>query len=131
MARKGAENLIPMSKRSKEEARASGSKGGKASGEARRKRKALREQMQTLLELPVTNRNAFNKMSEFGIDIGEIDNNTRLVYCLLQKAFTGDVAAIKEVRSVIGEDQNADAMEKLDEMITTIKGSAHADSEAK
>lgn len=127
MARKGAENLIPMSKRSKDEARKAGAKGGKASGEARRKRKALREQMLTLLELPVANRSAFNKMSEFGIDIGEIDNNTRLVYCLLQKAFTGDVAAIKEVRSVIGEDQNADAMDKLDEMISTIKGKANAD----
>ena len=120
-------NLKPIRALSTEEAKKRGSAGGKASGEARRKRKALREQMQLLLELPVTNRAAFNKMAEFGIDIGEIDSNTRLVYCLLQKAYSGDVAAIREVRSVIGEDQNADAMEKLDEMIAEMKRNAHAD----
>ena len=47
----GKDNLIPMSERSKEEARAEGRKGGIASGESRRRkanlRKAFREAMET------------------------------------------------------------------------------------
>lgn len=97
-------NLKPIRHLSKEEAKKRGSKGGKASVESRRKRKALREQMQMLLSLPVYDTKAFNAMSSFGVEIDEIDNNTRLVYCLLKKAFTGDVAAFKEIRSMMGED---------------------------
>lgn len=117
-------NLIPGNKRSQSEARENGKKGGIKSGEARRKKKALKETMQMLLDLPVHNTKIFNKMSEFGIDLGEIDNNTRLMYSLLQKAFTGDVAAIKEVRSVIGEDINGEAMDKLDELLQGLKDNA-------
>ena len=120
-------NLRPIRTLSKEEAKKRGSAGGKKSAENKRQRKALREQMQMLLELPVADTKSFNAMSQFGIEIDEIDNNTRLVYCLLKKAFTGDVAAIKEVRSVIGEDQNADAMTKLDDLIAALKGDADAD----
>ena len=39
----GQENLIPFSERSKEEARESGRKGGKASGVARRRKADLRK----------------------------------------------------------------------------------------
>ncbi len=117
------QNLKPV--RSKSEARERGKKGGIKSGEARRKRKALKETMQMLLDLPVNNTKAFNKMSEFGIDLGEIDNNTRLMYSLLQKAFTGDVTAIKEVRSVIGEDINGEAIDKLDELLQGLKENAN------
>ncbi len=117
------QNLKPV--RSKSEARERGKKGGIKSGEARRKRKALKETMQMLLDLPVNNTKIFNKMSEFGIDLSEIDNNTRLMYSLLQKAFTGDVAAIKEVRSVIGEDINGEAMDKLDELLQGLKDNAN------
>lgn len=114
-------NLRPIRSLSKEEAKKRGAAGGKKSAANKRKRKALREQMQMLLELPVNDAKSFNAMAAFGIEIDEIDNNTKLVYCLLKKAFTGDVAAIKEVRGVIGEDQNADALEKLDGLISSIK----------
>lgn len=117
-------NLKPIRSLSTEEAKKRGSAGGKKSGENRRKRKALKEQMLMLLDLPVQDSKAFNKMSAFGIDISEIDNNTRLVYCLLLKAFSGDVAAIKEVRSMIGEDTSTDVMAKLDEMISLIDSDA-------
>ena len=49
----GKENLIPMSERTAEEQREIATMGGKASGEARRKRKALREQADLLLALPL------------------------------------------------------------------------------
>ena len=104
-----------LKKLSTKKAREIGAKGGKASGEARRQRKALKAQMEMLLSLPVRDTKSWNAMSEFGIEIDEIDNNTKLVYCLLKKAFTGDVAAIREVRAMIGEDPTVDVMKKLDE----------------
>ena len=102
----------------------SGRKGGIASGKAKRKKKALKEQMQMLLELPVNNVKTFNKMADFGIAVDEIDNNTRLVYALLLKGFTGDVQAIREIRSLIGEDSTADVLSKLDDMILAIEDKA-------
>lgn len=119
------QNLKPQNKRTKSEQREIARKGGIKSGEVRRKKKALKETMQMLLDLPVNNTKIFNKMSEFGIDLGEIDNNTRLMYSLLQKAFTGDVYAIKEVRSVIGEDVNGEALDKLDELLQGLKDNAN------
>lgn len=115
-------NLIPQAHTlTVEEA----SKGGIKSGEVRRKKKALKETMQMLLDLPVSDTKAYNNMSKFGIEIDEIDNNTRLMYSLLKKAFTGDVSAIKEVRSVIGEDINGEALDKLDELLQGIKDNAN------
>lgn len=118
-------NLIPMNKRTVEEQRKIASSGGIASGEARRRKKALKETMRMLLELPVSDKKIFKEMSSFGIDVGEIDNNTRLMYSLLAKAFSGDVNAIKEVRSVIGEDINGEAMDKLDELLQGLKEHAN------
>ena len=45
------QNLIPMSRRSKKEARESGRKGGIASGEARRKKKSFAEAARWALEM--------------------------------------------------------------------------------
>lgn len=46
----GYKNLIPTNKRSKEEVRTIGQKGGIKSGKVRRMRKTLREQLLILLE---------------------------------------------------------------------------------
>ncbi|MDD2300690.1 MAG: hypothetical protein PHU69_13770, partial [Fermentimonas sp.] len=47
-ANKGAENLIPMNKRSEGEVRKLGRSGGIKSGETRRKQKEIKELMQTI-----------------------------------------------------------------------------------
>ena len=48
-----ADNLIPQSKRTKEEQRAIAKKGGIASGKARREKKAMRETLVILLSMPM------------------------------------------------------------------------------
>lgn len=96
-------DLIPMSKRSKDEAKRLGAIGGKASGESRRKRKLLKDSMNTLLELPVSNTKDFNKIAAMGIDIEDIDNSQLIVLALFNRAKAGDVFAIKELRDWIGE----------------------------
>jgi len=50
---KGHDNLIPASKRSKDEARGNGQKGGVASGKSRRRKKALRLALKGLMDIPL------------------------------------------------------------------------------
>lgn len=77
----GKENLRPVS--SKEEARERGRKGGLASGEARRKRKTLKEELLLML-------------SE-----GETQQSVTLA--LIEKAMSGDTKAFEVIRDTIGE----------------------------
>ena len=77
------ENLIPMNERTKEEQREIAKKGGIASGEARRRKKTLKEELIALLE---TN-----------------DNNNKISVAILQKALNGDIQAFTTIRDTIGE----------------------------
>ena len=79
----GEENLIPLNQRTKEEQRAIASAGGKASGEARRKRKTLKEELLLML-------------SE-----GETQQSVTLA--LIEKAMSGDTKAFEVIRDTIGE----------------------------
>ena len=119
--RKGVENLtIPMST---EEARRRGTLGGKASAESRRKRKYLKESMNTLLSLDIKNVKDWNKVAAMGIDPGEIDNSQLIILALFNRAKTGDVYAIKELRDLIGEEQesNLEQEQEHDNLISAIK----------
>ena len=77
----GKENLRPVS--SKDEARERGRNGGLASGEARRKRKTLKEELLLML-------------SE-----GETQQSVTLA--LIEKAMSGDTKAFEVIRDTIGE----------------------------
>lgn len=83
MPRGNPQNLVPTNKRSKEEARKISSKGGKRSGESRRKRKALREELLALLS----------------------DGNTQknISLALIDQALNGNVKAFETIRDTIGE----------------------------
>lgn len=115
-------NLIPYSERSENEARENGRKGGIASGESRRRRKLLKDSMNALLELPVSNTREYKALIKMGIDIEEIDNSQLIVLALFNKAKSGDVAAIKELRNLIGEDSNEDkSAGQLERLIEGLK----------
>ena len=77
----GKENLRPVS--STEEARERGRKGGLASGEARRKRKTLKEELLLMLS------------------DGETQQSVTLA--LIEKAMSGDTKAFEVIRDTIGE----------------------------
>lgn len=119
--RKGIENLtIPMST---EEARRRGSLGGKASVEAKRKRKSLKESMNALLSLDIKNTRDWNKVAAIGIDPGEIDNSQLIVLALFDRAKKGDVFAIRELRNLIGEENeiNSEQEKEHDNLLTAIR----------
>ena len=77
----GKENLRPVS--SKDEARERGRKGGLASGEARRKRKTLKEELLLML--------------------AEGDTQQSVTLALIEKAMSGDTKAFEVIRDTIGE----------------------------
>ena len=115
-------NLIPYSERSENEARENGRKGGIASGESRRKRKLLKDSMNALLELPVSSTKEYNALIKMGIDIEDIDNSQLIVLSLFNRAKSGDVAAIKELRNLIGEDSAEDkSAGQLERLIEGLK----------
>jgi len=116
----GEENLIPLNKRTKEEQREIAIKGGKASGESRRKRKLLKDSMNVLLNLPVGNTRDYNALVKIGIPIEDIDNSQLVVLALFNQAKKGDIAAIKELRNLIGEDGKEN--ESAGQLETLIEG---------
>lgn len=88
MPRNGTKNLIPTTRRSKEEVKKNASKGGKKSGEVRRARKTLREELLALLSSG--------------------DTQSRMSLALLNEALNGNnsgsvTKAFEVVRDTIGE----------------------------
>ena len=99
-------NLIPI--RTESEAREKGRKGGRKSGEARRRKRNLKAAMKAVLSLPVQDTDKWNAISAIGVDPADIDNQTAIVCALMSSAMAGDVAAFKEIRSLLGEDNDAE-----------------------
>lgn len=97
------ENLIPFNELTKEEQRELARKGGKASVESRRKKKAMREQFELLLSLPVKDKKARSRMKQLGIDPDNIDNQMATIISVWQKSLTGDVQAATFIRDTVGE----------------------------
>lgn len=98
------------------------SKGGKKSAKSRRNKKLMKEQMQHLLSLPVTNEKHLKLLLKMGVE--ETDNKMLVCVALFKRALSGDVSAYKEIRSVIGEDKenNNEQIQKLDEVLDKIGG---------
>ena len=96
-------NLIPV--RTTEEARERGRNGGRASGEARRRKKSLREAAELYLSLPVSDKRAWNKLARDGVAPEDVDNQMAIIAGLSIKAAKGDAKAAKVLFDLIG-DQN-------------------------
>lgn len=110
-------NLIPMNERTKSEQRKIAQMGGIASGESRRRRKALRQSMNELLSLPVLNAKDREQLRQIGVETDDADNSQVLVLSLFNRAKDGDVAAFKEIRGLIGEMSDDSKLDKLDELL--------------
>lgn len=100
-----------------EEARKRGSAGGKASVKVRRERKAMREQMMDLLNIPqktgkVTN---FDKVkSQKDIQSGNFTVEQQILLATVQKARKGDMRAVQMIRDIIGISDQQKPVSPLD-----------------
>lgn len=101
------QNLMPIeyvnARKTREERRESASKAGKASGEAKRRRKAMQEQMELLLSLPVKNTEHRAFMEQLGIDEDNMDNQMMLLMSVFNKAMKGDLEAFREIKGVVSD----------------------------
>ena len=101
------QNLIPANKRSKSEARKNGSKGGVASGVARRKKANLKKAFETILQAEVASPNVKKQLEELGFDS---TNEMALAMVMMQKAMKGNVRAFEQISKLT----TTDAKDTLD-----------------
>lgn len=98
------QNLISLSDRPPEEARAIQSAGGRACAEAKARRRAVRECLETLLDLPVRDQRRQAKLERMGLDPGDIDNRMLYAATLFRAVIDdGDMNAAREIRLLLGE----------------------------
>ena len=110
-------NLIPIeqvnSRRTREEHSEDSAKGGRKSGEVRRKRKAMKEQMELLLALPAKYEDEKEFMDFLGIDEENWDNQMALIIALYKKAMKGDVFAFQEIRKIVQDEQTTSEEDRV------------------
>lgn len=88
---------------SEREPREAGRKGGKASGEARRKKRQMKNAAKLLLDMPVVGENAVKNLETLGFDEEDMTNQMALLVRIFQKAIaTGDVRAAEFLRDTAG-----------------------------
>ena len=84
------QNLIPGGyKLSVEEQ----SKGGKASGVARRRKRTVKQAMELVMSLPVSDPKIKGKLKKMGIDMEDADNQMAVAVGLMARAMKGDPKA--------------------------------------
>lgn len=123
------ENLIPTNKRSKEEAREIGRKGGIASGRKRRERRQMREELDILLSMPLNDTGKpanIEKLRAFEqIEGKNIDVQTAVLVTTVQKYIkSGDPRLLRLILDILGEGQPGAAAEAggaLREIIEAVK----------
>lgn len=109
MPRDGTKNLKPVTERTKEEARAISSKGGKASGIARRKKADLKKAFETLLALDVTDSKIKKQLEEMGMDG---NNEALLAFATFQQAVKGNQKATENIIKLTNTKDRYDIQEQ-------------------
>lgn len=126
------QNLKPV--RTKKEARERGQRGGKASGEARRKKKTERERYQLLLDLTTKKGDAVEledvesilDLSKQNLKAGDL-----IALKTLQKAMRGNLEAVRLIYNILGSlnappEVEAEEIED-DGLIEALRGTAAED----
>lgn len=120
------EDLISIGDRTTEEQQKICSAGGRASGAARRRKRALKDAVDLFLSLPVADTRTFNELTQKGVDPGDIDNQMAMVCGLHARACAGDAKAGKLILEMLGENTKDDPMEdqlmKAKELLGGIDG---------
>ncbi len=99
-----SDNLKPI--RSVDEARELGKKGGKASGESRRKKKLFREAFDELLSMPLTNEKMIKNLTSLDVKVTrQTKVKMAVAAAMVKEAYSGNVKAFLAIRDTIGENQ--------------------------
>ena len=101
-------NLMPIqevnSRRTREQHSEDSRRAGKASGEARRKKKAMKEAINMLLSLPLKDEKAKAYLEYLGFEEEDMDNQLGLVISMYKEAVAkGNVQAANWIRDTAGD----------------------------
>jgi len=105
------QNLKPV--RSKSKAREIGAKGGKKSGAARRKKKYIKEQLETLMLLDLQECKLKENMRNLGIAENDITLQNAILVMLTQQALNGSIRAFQVIRDTLGQSPKDGVIEPL------------------
>lgn len=94
-------NLVPFTERSESEVREINSRGGKKSGETRRRKKALKSLMNDLLSSDIVNDDIYNSAIDMGCD--NPTYGAAVVAAMVRQAALGDTKAFNAIVDLIGE----------------------------
>jgi hypothetical protein len=123
-------NLIPASLREARERKKLGAKGGKKSGEARRKNKKHQEEQKALAEILkdfVYTEVKIEELKEILKSFGASDNNyfaALAASALIKSIKKGDINALAKIMELLGEsgkDSNSDDDKSFNSLIEAIK----------
>lgn len=92
------ENLKPLST---EKAREIGAKGGKASVKAKRKKKFLKEQLETLMLLDLPENKLKDDMRKLGIEDADLSVQNGILVSLVKQALNGSIRAFSVIRDTL------------------------------
>ena len=115
------DQLIFGDRLSHEEAAKNGSKGGKASGEARRRKKTMREALEMMLFHTKLNEQTKQMLKAEGVsDVEDMNHQMVITRSLIAKAESGDVQAYNAICSMIGE-KPAEKMEVNGDLLSRLR----------
>lgn len=97
------ENLIDAAHRTEEELRAMTKKGGIRSGEARRRKKTMREALEMLMYNTELSEGLKDRLRAEGIAEEDMNHQMAVTRSLIAKAEAGDVQAYNAICGMIGE----------------------------
>ena len=121
-------NLIPFSERTESEQREIRSEGGKASGAARRRKRALREAADLYLSMPVRDGRKRNALLRDGLDPDDVDNQMAVIVGLTKVAQLGEAKAAKLLFELIDEGSAGDPSAK-NNLLEAIQGTEEIDTD--
>lgn len=115
------ENLVNPSDRTSEELREMTRKGGIKSGEARRRKKTMREALEMMLFHTKLNEQTKQMLKAEGVsDVEDMNHQMVITRSLIAKAESGDVQAYNAICSMIGE-KPAEKMEVNGDLLSRLR----------
>ena len=119
-------NLIPFNERTESEQREIARQGGIASGKARREKQKTQQILADLVSIKNKDLAMFQKLAtKLGLD-GDISiHEVFTMVCLLNSVKSGNLGDLERLSKLLGEDkqnENADVMAKLDDVLSKIGG---------
>lgn len=114
------ENLIDAAHRTKDELREITRKGGIKSGEARRRKKTMREALELLMYKTELNEQTKQMLKAEGISEDDFNHQMVITRSLIAKAEAGDVQAYNAICAMIGE-KPAEKMEMTGSMANDLR----------